>query len=777
MIKLAKVTFNSKIKDVVFFVAYGTNGAYFENVDDQKILHRTDGQDLYLSHAYNIDGVSAYVTKLGYSFVPNVALNLGLTGANPPSINIDGGNKSTENWYLMLYGWNRTSNTAGDIFTLTNRSSDYIQSNDDALDGSTISYTIDKVSVPSDVQTNLVTGDTTVFNRLIANFAGNIAKGDKLTIKYGDKSITTNVIENATNVSATWTASGIPDGTHWSFEYTHGGTVTPPAPKQYEVKVNTQSFNTVTAPVKTGDLLDGFKYYVTDNNKTITIKTINGKIFSTAGSFVANGVTTIIPATNTDTVTFTIPASAVLTGTNTLTIEASDKPKPSEVTLTSSDPNLSWSSSSVIATTGQKATVKMQRGARLYSGDKLTITVIDKSNQSHGYSYTLNGGLSYDSPVTLNLPDLTNAKSVDLPQQIKLKQQELNLNIQNADVIVPAGIEDDYGKTKYYVDRDHRTITVKAHTGYTFTTDGQLQYTNYSDQLDQQTITLKANNSDTITVELPADFDPESPVSLTIGAVKQQIVENTGGFVNLYKADYLSLVQFSNDWISMFAGNGNIQVYDVASYISNLVMLPLEVPAKLINAKSAIVAGNQSYKTEMPTVDDTHYIYDLGTITTPEQYKNGFDYYNVTTRLVLPFTDTLDLKPTHVINKTISIKYDVQFQTGDTTVILANDDGVFFTKSFNIANQVPFVTASTNGSQYAVINKLEEKFNNGVHQAYILIEQPTPILNNDYYSTIERGQLKAYTGNVKAELLNNTNVPIDEYNALQNLLRNGVKIK
>lgn len=775
---MPKVKYDNKIDNVVFFISYAYDGDYFETVDDQRLFKRTDGQDLFVSRSYPIHDITVYATKLGYSFTPNSTMEIGLTGGRPSQINLNTGSQSSENWNWNLTGWSRVTNTPDDVFTLTksNPFNHSLQDNSDSLDGATKNYTVDDFTVPADVTTNLVKGSFTAFNRFVINFQGNIKTGDIVTITKNGKKTTVKMTKDVTNMTTT---ESVTDGDHYSVEYKHNEPVTPPTPptpKQYQVKVVTQSFNTVTAPVKTGGLLDGFKYYVTDSNKNITIKTINGKIFSTNGTFVANGVTTNIPATNTDTVTFTIPASAVLTGDNVLTMEASDKPKPSEVALTSSDPNLSWSTTTVTATTGQKATVKIKQGAMLYSGDKLTIAVIDKTNQTHGYSYTLNYGLTTDSPISINLPDLTNAKSVDLPQQIKLIQQDINATLQNANIIVPATTTDDDGE-HHYVDRDHRTITVKALAGYRFTTNGELSFNTYGNELDQQKITIKATNTDTITVELPADFDPSNPVNLTLGATKPQIVENTGGFVNLYKADYSSLVKFSNDWIGMFGNNGNLDVYDVASYISNLVMIPLDVPEKLVNAKSAIVAGNQAYKTEMATIDDTHYIYDLGSITTPEQYKNGFDYYQVTTRLVLPFTDTVELKPAHVINKTVNIKYDVQFQTGDTTVILSNDDGVFFTKSFNIADNIPFVTASTNGKQYAVINKLQERFNNGVHQAYILIEQPTPVLNNDYYSTIERGQLKAYTGNVKAELLNNVTVPSDELNALQSQLRNGVKIK
>lgn len=775
---MPKLTYKSNIDGVSFYARFNSSNDR-ETATTEKFFARTDGTDTYVSSAINFNSIVLMMEKPDWSIKDHSTIELHCPGLYNQRM-------STSDTPTEVVGYNRISEWAssyfdpGDVLTLRNPYDTPItSSNADNSVKPTHPFKVETIKLPSDITTNLVSGSHSVYGQAtVIAFHGAIKKGDTITLTRAKHNPTVNVYHVDRDCASMADMFTVADNDTVSIEYLHAGDEpsTPPTPKKYEIKIDTENFNTVTAPEKTGNILDGFTYYVTDSNKTITIKTVSGKIFSTAGTFVANGTTYPIPATNTDTVTYTIPANAILTGENKLTISASDKPQPSEVTFTSSDPNASWATAKLTGGTGLQNTVKVLQGSQVSYGSKFAINVIDKSNQTHGYNYTLSGALTYDSPLTLNLPDLTDAKTVDIPKQVKLIQQSINANIQNADIIVPKGVEDDYGKMKYYVDRDNRTITVKAHTGYLFNTDGSLSYTNYTDSLDEQTIIIKATQTDTVTVTLPTDFDPSSTVTLTIGATKQAIVENTGGFVNLYKADYNSLVEFSNDWIGTIS-DGNLNIYDVASYVSNLVMLPLDVPEKLVNAKSGIVAGNRVYKTEMPTVDDTHYIYDLGSISTPEQYQNGFDYYQVTTRLVLPFTDTVELKPIHVINKTIAIKYDVQFQTGDTTVILSNEDGTFFTKSFNIANQVPFVTASTNGKQYAVINKLQERFNNGVHQAYILIEQPTPVLNNDYYSTVERGQLKAYNGNVKAELLNNANVPSNEFNALQVLLRNGVKIK
>ena len=349
--------------------------------------------------------------------------------------------------------------------------------------------------------------------------------------------------------------------------------------------------------------------------------------------------------------------------------------------------------------------------------------------------------------------------------------------LQNAKIIMPEATIDKYGKTVYYLDPKHTTIKIQSNDGYTFESDGKLTYV-INDEGYQGELTIEATHTNTVTFTLPTDikWEYQGNFMLTMGAVKSEIVETTGGFTNIYKADYTNLLKFSNEVIMKTVGGstGNLQAYDVTPYINNLVMLPFNVPS---GEKSNIVAGNEIFKTQLSTVDENYLNVDLGNITVPETYKNGYDYYNVKTRLMLPYTSMIELDPKHVINKTISIKYIVNVVNGDTTINLLNGDDLFYSDQVNLASEVPFISNARKGTQYAVINRLKTVFKNSINQAYIIIEQPTPILNSEYYPTNEKGTLKGYNGNVKCTLLNNININANELNALQNLLNNGVNIK
>ena len=459
------------------------------------------------------------------------------------------------------------------------------------------------------------------------------------------------------------------------------------------------------------------------------------------------------------------------------------QPKPVEKTtvqFTSSDDGIQWQNATMVDS-GSNFTnsVIIQPGYELRK--PLAVEFTDKNDKITTLTYGSNSTIYFDGDTPnknkWNLTINTGYKKLNIKAgQTKYKTYELEPTLQNAKIIEPQAIEDDYGKQHYYLDPKHTTIKLQANDGYTFESNGSLTY--QRDLLDQATLTIKATHTNTATVTLPTDIDwsNQQYFMLTMGAVKSEIVETTGGFTNIYKADYTNLLKFSNEVIVKLTGGtgGGVQSYDVTPYINNLIMLPFNVPT---GEKSTIVAGNETFTTQLPTVDNNYLTVDLGKIKVDEQYKNGFDYYQVKTRLMLPYTNMIELDPKHVINQTVSIKYIVNVVNGDTTINLSNNDDIFYSNQVNLASEIPFISSATKGSQYTVINQLKTVFRNSIKQAYIIIEQPTPVLNNDYYSTIERGQLKAYTGNVKAELLNNVSVPSDELNALQSQLRNGVKIK
>ena len=456
-----------------------------------------------------------------------------------------------------------------------------------------------------------------------------------------------------------------------------------------------------------------------------------------------------------------------------------ETPEQTTVKFTSDDDGIKWQNPTMIDSGSNFINpVIIQKGYELRN--PLAVEFTDKSGETKTLTYNSNSIIYFDGDNPdknkWNLTVNTGYKKLNIKAgQTKYKTYRLYPTLQNAKIIEPQAIEED-GKTKYYLDPKHTTVKLQANDGYTFESDGSLTY--QQGRFDQETLTIKATHTNTATVTLPSNIDwsIQQNFMLNMGAVKSEIVETTGGFTNIYKADYNNLLKFSNEVIVKITGGtgGGVQSYDVTPYINNLIMLPFDVPT---GDNSAIVAGNETFTTQFPTVDNNYLTVDVGKIKVDEQYKNGFDYYQVKTRLILPYTNMIELDPTHVINQTVSIQYVVNVVNGDTTINISNNTDLFYSTQVNLASEIPFISSANKGSQYTVINQLKTVFRNSIKQAYIIIEQPTPVLNSDFYPTNEKGTLKGYTGNVKASLLNNMDINSNDLNALQNILETGVKIK
>src|SRR5699024_7280007 len=266
--------------------------------------------------------------------------------------------------------------------------------------------------------------------------------------------------------------------------------------------------------------------------------------------------------------------------------------------------------------TGIHKFIKNQSVNIMFDGNiKKDDTIIIKRNGRSDFNTTIN----FDTDLAFSDIGMSGSSTMEIiykhakeetpkppetPKPEPQKKYELIPNLQNAKIIVPDAVVDGYGDTAYYLDPKHTTITIKANEGYTFESDGTLTY--YIDDVgDTDDHTIKATHTNTITFNLPSDINWEYQVNfiLTIGAVKAEIVETTGGFTNIYKADYTNLLKFSNEVIVKITGGtgGSVQSYDVTPYINNLIMLPFNVPT---GEQSTIVAGNEPFTTQLPTVDN-----------------------------------------------------------------------------------------------------------------------------------------------------------------------------
>lgn len=101
---------------------------------------------------------------------------------------------------------------------------------------------------------------------------------------------------------------------------------------------------------------------------------------------------------------------------------------------------------------------------------------------------------------------------------------EITPKLQNATITVPAKTVDSLGGSHWYLETDKAStatsVTLKADTGYTFESDGSLDY---QGSYNSQTEPIPASHTDTVTFKLP-DFDwadQYTPLVVTMSATKK----------------------------------------------------------------------------------------------------------------------------------------------------------------------------------------------------------------------------------------------------------------
>lgn len=320
------------------------------------------------------------------------------------------------------------------------------------------------------------------------------------------------------------------------------------------------------------------------------------------------------------------------------------------------------------------------------------------------------------------------------------------------------------------ISRKLNAIQLTAETGYNFQTDIQVLF--YSGSTVASEYNVTGNNKSDITIPLNTTKDNKitdnmTNIVLTASATK---IEQHAGYEHNYLTTDTELNALSNEKIwNYVGGEQGEEHYNVSAYINNLVELPFKVDTQ--TSVERISLGRVQARTVSHEAKSKSINLDLGVVNVPKKYNNAYDYQTQSIKLYAPFVAPITIDPVNAINRTIHIVYNVDLSNGNLTVNLYNDNVLFFTGNSNIASQLPFLNTLKN----TIINRDTHFNDNDIRQPYIVVTRETPILDNDYYPTIERGLIKNYNGNVKVRLLNNMNIPNNELAELTNKLESGVK--
>lgn len=405
------------------------------------------------------------------------------------------------------------------------------------------------------------------------------------------------------------------------------------------------------------------------------------------------------------------------------------------------------------------------------------------TNGAHSWTFTAEDGYVFDHTggvMNINtgmsgdeIPktgtNVTHLNNYDVEHDITIrltahKQQATTIPIKQNLTNVRSNV------TTNEISRKLNAIQLTAETGYNFQTDIQVLF--YAGSTVTSEYNVTGNNKNDITIPLNTTKDNTitdnmTNIVLTASATK---IEQHAGYEHNYLITDTELNALSNEKIWNYVGGEQSEEhYNVSAYINNLVELPFKVDTK--TSVERISLGRVQAHTVSHEAKSKIINLDLGVVNVPKKYNNAYDYQTQSIKLYTPFVAPITIDPVNAINKTIHIVYNVDLSNGNLTVNLYNDNVLFFTGNSNIGSQLPFLNTLKN----TIINRDTHFNDNDVRQPYIVVTRETPILDNDYYPTIERGLIKNYNGNVKVRLLNNMNIPNNELAELTNKLESGVK--
>lgn len=314
-----------------------------------------------------------------------------------------------------------------------------------------------------------------------------------------------------------------------------------------------------------------------------------------------------------------------------------------------------------------------------------------------------------------------------------------------------------------------KNIIITATSGYEFKNTYHYEDNGYTYDL------VKNLEKTTLTIDT-TKITGLSDITLNDNYVATLPVETIGGFCNLYKVTEKELSQLSK--VRFQKDISSDTVVDYGSSITQLYILPLNIPADIIGDKSNIILGSFDSQVESTLLNNYTVDYDMGSISVPAKYNNAYDFINTTCTLRVPFFNAVALDPENVVGHTISIKFTLDLYSGNVTMNVMSDftGGIIYSATANIVTQIPFIQKQNN----SVVNQLSNVFKYVIATPVIEVVRNIPYqADNSTFGreTVQVAKLNTVHGYCEVDNVNLVTLATnDEKDAIISLLKEGVFI-
>lgn len=251
----------------------------------------------------------------------------------------------------------------------------------------------------------------------------------------------------------------------------------------------------------------------------------------------------------------------------------------------------------------------------------------------------------------------------------------------------------------------------------------------------------------------------------------------------VYSINSDQLRQINNDrFVVQGLGSGEgVEFLDYGNFILSVLKLPFAIPEDSFLEPELIKLGVKETTVSAPLLNTDNLTVSLGEIYTPMVSDNLLDFVNASAFLYLPYSPAINIDIDFVMGKTISIFYDVDLYSGDSTVrVLDSDGNLILLNKLDLSIKVPYAQRVIDGASTIANNSVILGGDNDIRNAYVEILQNDAILSDGLFTVpiIDEKVLTGEFGFIKVEEIDlQVNASFSEKDLILNTLKYGVIIK
>ena len=230
-------------------------------------------------------------------------------------------------------------------------------------------------------------------------------------------------------------------------------------------------------------------------------------------------------------------------------------------------------------------------------------------------------------------------------------------------------------------------------------------------------------------------------------------------FAGLYNLTVDELEELSEEYHTLiFFGpeEGGIKVH-ASEFISKLYIIPFNAELNVTPDTVPIQMGGKNLTTQAKKLTTSVMKVEVCSIYIPAEYGNVYDYINTTCYIHLPFTTKKELDIARVIEKTITVDYNIDLYTGMSTCNIRADDELLDSFQLNLARKIPFRADTTEPN---IVGSPEGVLINNIETPYIELVRNIPYnevgkFGNNVQVYEKIGNLEGYVEVERLELKSN----------------------